>query len=302
MRDPHPHPGPTVVDKPELRATFGGKVLFEASADGKKLEPTQARAYVRFLRYFTGGYPGVLAELQAEDRVPTTVTVHQFNAGKVQETRLTLVSLESSPEEPSPPVQHSWPVSKPVDSALNLAETLPPNPPDVGLANIPTLLREHQNLSAVLRAFENALCCGNALTPLITAHIAELQQDPACARFFQAVQGGATSPQASLDQMRGLEQEAGDTAFVLHVFEGGFLMQNLHQGPAGLQLYLDALNVQPRLAGAWKDVGDYYYHSYDTDTAWRCWDLGRHLAPQHSMLSSVNRLEAHLRQDYPEFF
>jgi hypothetical protein len=88
---------------------------------------------------------------------------------------------------------------------------------------------------------------------------------------------------------------------MLDVFEGNILF-NLRGGQAGADHLLAALKVNPYLLGAWKDLGGYYYRSYETDMAWACWDAARRVNAQHSMLLQITELENRLRQAFPEFF
>ena len=74
------------------------------------------------------------------------------------------------------------------------------------------------------------------------------------------------------------------------------------QADQAVDLFVGALEVNPYIAGVYKDLGDIHYRQYDMYTAWQCWDAARDLAPSHFMLGDIQKLEQHLETEYPEFF
>jgi hypothetical protein len=65
---------------------------------------------------------------------------------------------------------------------------------------------------------------------------------------------------------------------------------------------LHAIEVDPGLAGVYKDLGDLYLDSYDMTLVWELWDFGRTLAPRHPLFDSVVRYERHLATRHAAFF
>ena len=56
------------------------------------------------------------------------------------------------------------------------------------------------------------------------------------------------------------------------------------------------------IVGAWKDLGDLYYQSYNPQAAWACWAAARSLNPKHNLLITVTEFETKLKTENPEFF
>jgi hypothetical protein len=106
---------------------------------------------------------------------------------------------------------------------------------------------------------------------------------------------------AALQTLEELHKQPGSAVYMLDVFEGNTLF-NLREGQTGADHLLAALKVNPYLLGARKDLGGYYYRSYETDKAWACWDPARRVNAQHSMLLQITELENRLRTAFPEFF
>ena len=288
-----------------VRATYKDKALLTASAAGFAVDPERSRLYVRFVRYYLSGHPEALARLTATHRVPDTLSVYQVNPGEERTTTLTLTKHELVAQDPTVPAgfQETY-ADQPLEQRLKAAAALPANPPDLGLNDVTELIKSKQYLGAVLACFENFLCLGGGLSPAMTENRALFMADPSASKLFANLQ--AADPAGlthSLGELKSLEPNAGTRLFVLQVFEAGLTMQ---QGPSsrdqGRDLYLKALETQPRLAGAWKDLGDYYFTSYESARGWRCWDTARRLAPHHRMLEQINELESHLKSEYPDFF
>jgi hypothetical protein len=107
--------------------------------------------------------------------------------------------------------------------------------------------------------------------------------------------------QTALKVLTELRKQPGNAMYMLDVFEGNTQLA-LRQGQAGADHLLAALKVNPYLLGAWKDLGGFYYGSYETDKAWACWDEARRVNAQHSMLVQITELENWLRKAFPEFF
>ncbi|HEX5343622.1 MAG TPA: hypothetical protein VFX55_14110 [Duganella sp.] len=56
------------------------------------------------------------------------------------------------------------------------------------------------------------------------------------------------------------------------------------------------------MAGAYKDLGDLLLMQYDSPRAWRCWDTGRRLALGFVNFEAVNKFEASMVAQHPEYF
>lgn len=68
------------------------------------------------------------------------------------------------------------------------------------------------------------------------------------------------------------------------------------------ELFLKVLKKNPHITGAYKDLGDVYYRTYQMYKAWKCWDTARFLYPDHSILEDIDKLEEYLFREYQEFF
>ena len=67
-------------------------------------------------------------------------------------------------------------------------------------------------------------------------------------------------------------------------------------------LMLEALEHNPFLTGAYKDLGDKYFRSYDMWNAWACWDYMRKINPDHMLVSHIAGMEKKIREIHPVYF
>ena len=50
------------------------------------------------------------------------------------------------------------------------------------------------------------------------------------------------------------------------------------------RLLIRAIEANPRLAAAYKDLGDLFLRDFDARRAWACWETARAIAPTHPVL------------------
>jgi|GEM_PF-1566223 len=98
-----------------------------------------------------------------------------------------------------------------------------------------------------------------------------------------------------------LREHSADKQHVLKVFEANHWVK-LRKSRKAVELFHEALQENPFLTSAYKDLGDAYYADYQTGLAWQSWDFGRKLYPNHWLFEPVNEFEKKLAATYPEFF
>ena len=101
--------------------------------------------------------------------------------------------------------------------------------------------------------------------------------------------------------LAGLEPAATSKRHVLWAFEANFRASSGDSKGAKERL-LQVIEANPRLTGAYKDLGDLFLGAFDARRAWRCWEIARGIAPGHPALRAVTALEVRLSNDHPEYF
>ena len=107
--------------------------------------------------------------------------------------------------------------------------------------------------------------------------------------------------QAAADALASLRAAATMHTDVIDIFEGNARL-GLNQSSRGVGLLLAAVKTDPYITGAWHDLADFYYRSFDMQKAWACMDVARHIAPDDPMAKAFNDVEQALRSRNPEFF
>lgn len=283
-----------------------GKLLAEFSSQGKKLEPDQMKAFLRFLRYYCGGHPDILADLALTGTLPEETRLDFYNLNEVVSYRIHLGGSQT--HAAARPDFSSVPMSPPAEplktlgeAALRLsAQTVAQAAGNAREAS-QKALTQADVLGAALRLFEAMLMDGGDITGDLTRMRPNLEANPDAAALMSALLDGDQDPAAGEKALLPIEAKAGPGAHVVAIFRAGLLMASRRPVEAR-DLYVRALSANPAIAGAWKDLGDIYHSNYETDIAWACWDIGRYLAPTHPMLAEVDKLEEYLRSNHPGFF
>jgi hypothetical protein len=290
-----------------LSYAYEGRVLAEFATKGAPLTPAQSKAYARFLRYYCGGHPDILADLRGRNTLPEDVMIEVTNVNEKITYRLHLEKLEEC-DPPRPDFSALHPTvlpPEPLGTLVAMALQLSPQAVQAARAAVRTraeqALAEGHTLEAALRCFESYLMEGEQPPKMLAEERATFEADPDTKALFDALTLGAQEPKKAEEILKGLQSKAGQAAHVLKIFRAGFLLPQ-RQVVEARNLYLEALLANPAIAGAWKDLGDIYHTNFETDTAWLCWDAGRKLAPRHQMLQDIDKLEKVLRSNYPGFF
>lgn len=292
----------------KLTFRFQDVRMAEFSVKGRKLSTTQAQEFVRFLRYYVGGHPDILAQIQIRSILPRDSELVMTNLDKAESVKLHLLKAEEV-ERQRPDFSQRTPDVFPADPlgalarmALTFDPAMVKRSADAAVVKGDQALAEGKFLSAALFFFEAYLMEGGDLPAQVSTQREAFQTDPDAALLFASLVGETPErARQSVSQLKSLEPKAGDARHVLKIFQAGLLLQVQDKVPAR-DLFVEALIVNPMVASCWMDLGDVYFANYEADIAWLCWDIGRRLAPTHQMSEKVNRLEDSLRSNYPGFF
>ena len=143
---------------------------------------------------------------------------------------------------------------------------------------------------------------GQQMPPIAPEQLAKFRSDPSVQKLMSAL--GAKTKDEFADAVKALVElrsQAQTMAYVLKIFEANDRLR-LGDSASSKRLFMEVLQSNPFLAGVYKDFGDLLLAQYDTPRAWRCWDIGRKLAPQFGNFVSVNQFEKTLVAQHPEYF
>jgi tetratricopeptide (TPR) repeat protein len=283
-----------------------GKLLAEYSSSGTALSPAQCKAFIRFLRYYSGGHPDILSDLQVKAILPETlrIDVDQVTAQVSYRMRLIGARACDPPRPDFSALRLTELPGEPLGTLVALGLQLKPEAVEDAAASLSAQAEQAMvagdMLEAALLNFEVLLMQGQTPPEALTTRRAEFEADPDTRMLFEALVTGPEKPAQAAATFEVLEART-NRAHVLKIFRAGMLLAQ-GQDAEARELYLQALMVNPSVAGAWKDLGDIYRSDFDMQMAWLCWDIGRRLSPQHAMLHTITQAEKMMRDNYPGFF
>jgi hypothetical protein len=165
-------------------------------------------------------------------------------------------------------------------------------------------LRSGNALEGLLSFFELTLETGVAMPSEMAAQLKANTDDRV--KLLLGTLGATNCPDKDvldlgIRALTELEPAAMSRRHVLWAFEANFRASRGDPKGAKARL-LQAIQANPRLTGAYKDLGDLFLGAFDASRAWRCWEIARSIAPDHPVLRAVTAGEARLANDHPEYF
>ncbi|MDM5176184.1 hypothetical protein PO883_03130 [Massilia sp. DJPM01] len=285
-----------------------GNPLAHIPAGGTRVNAGDAALFERMMRYRFGGHPLVLARLASEKRVPAGFVMHHKQVGHSQTRTYTVSALRQSA-----PASYDLKPYKPRAAAANELDQLldkaqanaaPPTAAtrqafETGIAQA---FADKRAFDAMLGMSELAFVSGDPMKMPTPEQKVLLNADPQVRAFAAAIRSkGKAEMEAALATLQELRKLNTHKQHMLALFEANWRAK-LGDVRGALPLYASVLRANPALAGAYKDMGDALFKSYDMARAWRSWDAGRRMAPGLEQFKAVNQYEQLLLREHPEFF
>jgi hypothetical protein len=304
-----PSPVAMRVDGDDEVFASGDVTLLRCSKEGMPVSAADAARFVQFLRYSFGGQPAVLAALQKEGRIPARVsyTYHPVWGTRTADLTITARQVEA-PAAPSldgylprPPVRNPSTLDELLDHAWASRSALAAGVKWPQTEALAAQMRAQRPLDAFLTMTEAQLSIGR-IPEVTDEQKAAFQTDPAMQTLARAV--SAKEPNAmrqAVGALAMLRMQAQSRRYLLSLFEANDRAK-LGEAAKARSLYADVLQANPALAGAYKDIGDFYFRSFDTPRAWRSWEIAGTLAPLYPTLGAVTQYERSLVTRFPEYF
>jgi len=290
--------------------TSGDVVLLRHSKEGTPVSAPDAARFVQYLRYLFAGHPAALAALQKEGRIPARLSYvfHTMGGTSTVELKISKVAEADAPAAltlagytPHPPAANAATLDELLDRAWASRSTLAAGMKRPQAEALAAQLRAQRPLEAWLTISEVQLSDGRL--PAITDEQKRMfQTDPAIQALARAVSANdANSMRQAVGSLEMLRLQVQSRRYVLSLFEANDRTK-LGEAVKARSLYADVLQANPTLAGAYKDIGDFYFRSFDTPRAWRSWEIARTLAPLFPTVGAVSDFERSLATRFPEYF
>lgn len=293
-----------VERKTQTDMMVGARCLMSISRDGHA-QPDALAAFTHFLRCAFGGHPCLLRRIREAKQLPASVTLGHLPPMHVGgEITVRVVEPAGIPRSPLlDGFEERLPLdgSEPIDALLRSSPGTTPPSIAARCAEALGLLQGATPLLGVLTFLEITLEQPVAMPPEIAAAIRS-STDEVVPSFLALLQPPPeVDARAVLRVFENLRGRAGRMAYLLGAFEAPVHLV-LNQRNEAREALTKVLEANPRVTGAWKDLGDLFCPTYDFTRAWLCWERARALAPAHPLLEDVASFERKLEADHPEYF
>ncbi|HWQ26278.1 MAG TPA: hypothetical protein VN367_05780 [Chlorobaculum sp.] len=299
--------GETIKGKERVFSN-GNRQLASWSRDGFAVDPADAERFSGFIRYRLAGHPEILKKLAAGKIIPKKLL---FMFVDVKKTNCTMVISDLRHIDPEPYDISAYTKRKAdqssdkIDEALDLAESLTPEIAEAVKASKRSAVEQQFRDGKVFDAFlglNELILMGDPIPVYSNERLALARADHSVIRFTTAMQAKTEGElRAAIATFVDLRSQASTNAYMLKLYEATE-RRRLHEFDKATRLFLEVLQANRSLAGAYKDLGDLLYIKYDAPRAWRCWDIGRILAPHFKYFSPLNEYEKSLVEKFPEYF
>lgn len=295
------------IKNDEVVFSWQGNELLAYSKNTIDVGSDYNKEFIRFVRYYLGGHPEILTELQKTKGIPSTLRLSRYDMDKkvifmniasyktTPDTSYTLAGLKEAP------INNSQLTSVIARIGTEPSETMKKQA-DSLLAEANHAFSQKQYLDTMLTYLEYTLETGLPLPAQFQGQRDMIVQDSDVKDLLASITPyNEEEAKTAIKTLKKLQTHSKNRQHVLMIFEAN-IQTNLEKPEIATELFLKVLNKNPYIVGVWTDIGDLYFQRYDTITAWRCWDIARSIQPNHKQLASINQFEQKLVSEYPEFF
>jgi len=285
-----------------------GKELMVVSGSRVKVPSEYQKPFIRFIRYQYGGHPSIVGELTTASGIPERITVASYNSGAMTyELHLRSVKEVDSQRFSLDGLAKNTNVG---EKLQKLELQLGPSPIKAREASAERVLKNARKATSagnyaegMLQYLEYSLITGDQNLPWSESERTSLLASEDVKEILAAIDnpGSQEEAESAINSLVALRATYKDVEHVLKIFEANIRAAAGDQKLAR-ELMIEALNKNPYVAGAWKDLGGFYFQSYETQEAWFCWDAARRISPNHPLLDQVYDFEYQLESTRPGFF
>lgn len=283
------------------------KPLFTYSTAGTAVPQALLKPFIIFLSTQYGIHPDIADALAQQPLIPERMVIHRCNTGKTDEISLHLTRTQFDAPRPTRSLQQEIiPGSDPVFALAEKTREMEQSAFDAAcgsmLARAPKRAEEGRLLDAACLFISLGLATGTQqMPPAFFDWKDQILADPDVAALFTALSPRSREEaEKAAETLGALTAKASDGRFTLLIFKANTL-ESLGQPAEAAACFLEALEQEPAVTGAWKDLGDVYYQMYRPRKAWACWNTARALNPNHPFIEDIQALEDKLRHEHPEF-
>jgi tetratricopeptide (TPR) repeat protein len=286
--------------------SWNHKELFKYDQDVVNIKSPYKEGFIRFLRYHLGGHPKIIMNLQQLSGIPSSLTMTSHNV----QTKITTLRLKSHKYISDKSLNLNKFTKGKVEGALAslfsentiFSEDALNTSVNALLAKAMSAFNDKRYLDTILTYLEYTLATGKQMPKQFKPQRELITADLNVKAFLASIRPKSKEEaQKAVKTLVALRSKSKDRIHILKIFEAN-IRSSLGMQKKSIQLFHETLKKNPYITGAWKDLGELYFRSYNSRDAWRCWDAARKLNPRHKLLAKVTQFEVRLKKDNPDFF
>jgi hypothetical protein len=284
----------------------GGKDYVTFKPDPRELPHAFQKGYGRFLTYHVPMHPDVRRQIVDTGKLPAKLTT-VIPGDATQSANITLELKEAGPMKTlvSTKVPGGYLEIQPkeLDSLKpNKADTIPRVVGDV-YAFVKDATARGDLVDVSLALTEWTLMTGEQLSLDAEAMkvFADKGKTDKNLQLLHQAESTISGKEKQLEAVTKLNALPLKKKYVLDVLRGKILAVN-GKLPEAIAAAKKAIVANPRMVGAYADLGEYYYKQYQMPIAFEVWDRGASIMPLHPSLKKVKELQARLQHDFPDYF
>ena len=159
-----------------------------------------------------------------------------------------------------------------------------------------------KNLSAALCLLEYYLASGVNPVEQIQGVMQKQPTDSLLTTFLYCLNSPKSKEEAEFkvtvfDSLISLNHEYG---YLMNIFAANYVSP-ISNSKAEKYFY-QALSKQPKVTGAWHDLGNAFASAYLFDDAWKSYEIMLYLNSEHPMAQKIIALKKELMEAYPDYF
>lgn len=203
--------------------------------------------------------------------------------------------------------QENYASDKRLDKIIKLS-TIKENSVDYYASQMNTLWDKKKYLEASLLFHEYSIHHGlkdfNKIKPAVQRLFKEAPPESGIKNLTAAITQQPSSKKKirqAIEIIERAQKQSSSHGYVLNIYLANYYGA-IGQNKKAIDLILMALEQNPFLTGAYKDLGDKYFKSYQMPNAWASWDHMQRINPDHQLVPVIQNFEKKIKKRHPEHF
>lgn len=251
-------------------------------------------------------HPFVRDQILARKKYVRSMVINDLNGDDALKTTLKLNSKNENADEPKIPADFQRVFNK-KSPVYNLQKTvidttpLPPLPVKEKIfEQAKKMIDESRPVDAFLTMMEYGLTTSDQAIAENKVILDVAKKDPIVIKIAQnIVPDSEESAKAALKELSSIDQSKLEKGYLIEIFKADIEDQLEMDASAD---FVKALEKNPFITGAYKDLGDNFFGQGDFMNAWSCYEMFRKIHAKHLFIKDIEESEGVLEKTFPECY